>query len=152
MKMTKTLDCLSTELVSSLQGEKMVSLVTLDAETKLPQLSVVSWVYAEPNGTKIKIALGHKASSIDNIRTNPNVLVGIIGAGSCYEVRGTATVSQIFERTMKLCVVTIEVEAVENVMFYGGKVTVEPAYEKTYNPELAKKLDSEVYEIFRQND
>ncbi|NYE06530.1 hypothetical protein F4694_003310 [Bacillus niacini] len=150
--MTKALDSLTTELVASLQGEKMVSLVTLDAETKLPQLSVVSWVYAEPNGTKIKIALGHKASSIENIRSNPNVLLGMIGAGSCYEVRGTATVSQIFERTMKLCVVTIEVEAVENVIFYGGKVTVEPAYEKTYNAELAKKLDTEVYELFRQND
>jgi hypothetical protein len=37
-------------------------------------------------------------------------------------------------------------------MFYGGKVTVEPKYEKTYNPELAKKLDQEVYELFRQND
>jgi hypothetical protein len=152
MTMTKTLDCLSTELVSSLQGEKMVSLVTLDAETKLPQLSVVSWVYAKPNGTHIKIALGHKASSIENIRSNPNVLVGIIGAGSCYEARGIATVSQIFERTMKICVVTIEVESVENVMFYGGKVTVEPEYEKTYNAELAKKLDTEVYEIFRQYD
>jgi hypothetical protein len=152
MSMTKTLDYLSTELVSSLQGEKMVSLVTLDAETKLPQLSVVSWVYPEPNGNQIKIAMGHKASSIENIRSNPNVLVGIIGAGSCYEVRGIATVSQIFERTMKLCVVTIEVETVENVMFYGGKVTVEPKYEKTYNPDLAKKLDSEVYELFIQNN
>lgn len=150
--MTKTIDCLSAELVSSLQGEKMVSMVTLNNKTKIPQLSVVSWVYAKPNGTQIKIALGHKASSIDNIRSNPNVLVGIIGEGSCYEVRGTATVSQIFERTMKLCVVTIEIEAVENVMFYGGKVTVEPEYEKTYNPELAKKLDTEVYELFRQND
>jgi hypothetical protein len=69
-----------------------------------------------------------------------------------HPLRGTAAVSQIFERTMKLCVVTIEVEAVENVMIYGGKVTIEPEYEKTYNPELAKKLHSEVYELFRQND
>jgi hypothetical protein len=151
MTLTKTIDCLSKELVSSLQGEKMVSLVTLDAVTKLPQLSVVSWVHANPNGTQIKIALGHKASSIENIRSNPNVLLGIIGAGSCYEVRGTATVSNEIQRTMKYCVVTVEIESVENVMFYGGKVTVEPAYEKTYNQELVKKLDSEVYELFRQH-
>ncbi|MEH7073475.1 pyridoxamine 5'-phosphate oxidase [Neobacillus drentensis] len=144
--MTITLERLTTELVSSLQGEKMVSLITLDAETKLPQLSVVSWVYAKPNGTQIKIALGHKASSLINIKSNPNVVLGVIGAGSCFEIRGTASLSNVIERTMKFCVVTIEIGAVENVMFYGGKVTIEPKYEKTYNPELAKKLDTEIYE------
>ncbi|PFO06286.1 pyridoxamine 5'-phosphate oxidase [Bacillus sp. AFS076308] len=147
--MTKTLDRLSTELASSLQGEKMVSLITVDADTKLPQLSVVSWVNANPVGTQIKIALGHKASSITNIQSNPTVIVGMIGEGSCYSVRGRATVSEVFEKTMKLCVVTIDIEEVENVMFYGGKVTVEPEYEKTYNPDLAKKLDIEVYELLR---
>ncbi|MFL6556062.1 MAG: pyridoxamine 5'-phosphate oxidase family protein [Bacillus sp. (in: firmicutes)] len=145
--MTLTLDRLSQELASSLQGEKIVSLITVDEETKLPQLSVVSWVYANPDGTQIKVALGHKASSIKNIQRNPNVVVGLIGGGSCYSVRGNARVSEVFERTMKLCVVTIDIEEVENVMFYGGKVTVEPKYEKTYNPELAKKLDTEVYEL-----
>jgi len=147
--MTKTLDRLSPELASSLQGEKMVSLITVDEGTKLPQLSVVSWVNANQDGTKIKLALGHKASSITNIQSNPTVIVGMIGEGSCYSVRGKAQVSQVIERTMKLCVVTIDIEEVENVMFYGGKVTVEPEYEKTYNPELAKKLDTEVYELLR---
>ncbi|MBM7653607.1 pyridoxamine 5'-phosphate oxidase [Neobacillus cucumis] len=145
--MTKTLDRLSPALASSLQGEKMVSLITVDAETKLPQLSVVSWVNANSEGTQIKIALGSKASSITNIQSNPTVIVGMIGDGSCYSVRGKATVSEVIEKTMKFCVVTIDVEEVENVMFYGGKVTVEPEYEKTYNPELAKKLDTEVYEL-----
>ncbi|TWD88290.1 hypothetical protein FB550_12922 [Neobacillus bataviensis] len=147
--MTKTIDRLSTELAFSLQGEKMVSLITVDAETKLPQLSVVSWVNANLEGTQIKVALGHKASSIHNIQSNPNVIVGMIGEGSCYSVRGKACVSEVIERTMKLCVVTIDIEEVENVMFYGGKVIVEPEYEKTYNPELAKKLDTEVYELLR---
>ena len=53
--------------------------------------------------------------------------------------------SDIIEKTMKLRVVTVEVESVEDVMFYGGKVTTEPQYEKTYKKELAEKLDSEVY-------
>jgi hypothetical protein len=66
-------------------------------------------------------------------------------------VRGSAIVSDVMELTMKLCVVTIEIDAVENVMFYGGKVTVEPEYEKTYNPVLAKKLDTEVYQLLKQN-
>ena len=51
---------------------------------------------------------------------------------------------------MKLRVVTVEVESVEDVMFYGGKVTTEPQYEKTYKKELAEKLDSEVYGVLRE--
>lgn len=62
-------------------------------------------------------------------------------------MRGIATVSEVIERTMKLCVVTFDIEEVDNVMFYGGKVTVEPEYKKTYNTKLAKKLDTEVYEF-----
>lgn len=128
----------------------MVSLITMNTETNLPQLSVVSWVDPSADGSRIKVALGHKASSLDNIRKNPNVVLGVIGAGSCYSVQGKASVSEIKELTMKLCVVTIEVVTVENVMFYGGKITTEPAYEKTYNKDLAIKLDTEVYELLSE--
>lgn len=148
--MTISADRLPKELISSLQGETMISLITMNAETKRPQLSVVSWVHPTTDGTMIKIALGHKASSIDNIRSNSSVVLGVIGAGSCYSVEGKASVSEIKELTMKLCVVTIEVETVENVMFYGGKVTGEPTFEKTYNKDLAIKLDSEVYELLSE--
>ncbi|SHR25336.1 Uncharacterised protein [Mycobacteroides abscessus subsp. abscessus] len=128
----------------------MVSLITMNTETNLPQLSVVSWVDPSADGSRIKVALGHKASSLDNIRRNPNVVLGVIGAGSCYSVQGKASVSEIKELTMKLCVVTIEVVTVENVMFYGGKITTEPAYEKTYNKDLAIKLDTDVYELLSE--
>lgn len=148
--MTVSTDKLTPELISSLQGETMVSFITISSETNLPQLSVVSWVHPADDGMRIKVALGHKASSIDNIRSNPNVVLGVIGAGSCYSVQGKASVSEIKELTMKLCVVTIEVESVENVMFYGGKVTTEPTYEKTYNKDLAIKLDTEVYELLSE--
>ncbi|MGG7620303.1 pyridoxamine 5'-phosphate oxidase [Bacillus coreaensis] len=148
--MTVSADKLTADLISSLQGETMVSLITMNAETNLPQLSVVSWVHPVADGKRIKVALGYKASSIENIRSNSNVVLGVIGAGSCYSVQGKASVSEIKELTMKLYVVTIEVETVENVMFYGGKITTEPAYEKTYNKDLAIKLDTEVYELLRE--
>lgn len=140
---------LSSDLVTSLQGEKIVTMVTIDVNTGLPKISAVSWVLASQDGTKVKIALGHKASSIENIHNNPNVVLSFIGAGSCYAVYGAAEVSGVIEKTMKLCVVTLHVHEVEDVIFYGGKVTIEPAYEKTYNPELAKKLDTEVYELLK---
>lgn len=148
--MTKTTDRLSEELIASLQGEKIVQLVTVGKENQLPQMSAVSWLLADPTGKTIKIAMGPKAASVQNIQNHSNVLMGFYAAGSYYTVHGMATVSETFDRTMKLCVVTVEVETVEDAIFYGGQVTVEPAYVKTYDPELAKKLDLEVYDLLRQ--
>lgn len=147
--MIKTNTQLSQDLITLLQGEKIVSLITIDSETGEPDLSIVSWLVAHPDGKTIKFALGHKAQSAKNIEKNPSVILGVIGAGSCWSIRGKGAVSDIIEKTMKLRVVTVNVESVEDVIFYGGKITVEPAYEKTYNPELAKKLDEEVYELLK---
>ncbi|WP_123039629.1 pyridoxamine 5'-phosphate oxidase family protein [Cohnella candidum] len=148
--MAKTADRLNERLVASLQGEKIVQLITMDKDTNLPNLSAVSWLLADPSGKTVNIAMGPKAASVENIRHNPHVVLGFFADGSYYALSGTASVSDTFERTMKLCVVTVEAEAVEDAIFYGGQVTVEPAYIKTYNPELAKKLDEEVYELLRQ--
>lgn len=144
-----TLDTLSPEIIESLQGEKIVTLITLDAETKKPHMSVVSWLVAHPSGKLIKFALGHKGTSVSNLQTNSEVILGVIAGGSYYSVSGKATVSDIIEKTMKYRVVTVEVEVVEDVIFYGGKITVEPEYIKTYNEDLAKKLDDEVYTMLR---
>ncbi|MFC4322834.1 PNPOx family protein [Litchfieldia salsa] len=143
-------DKLSQELVDLLQGEKIVSLVTMDAETNKPHLSIVSWLVAHPGGEVIKFALGHKGTSVSNIQQNPEITLGVTGAGSCFSIKGQATVSDIIEKTMKYRVVTVQVESVEDIIFYGGKVTVEPDYVKTYNEDLAKKLDAEVYEMLNE--
>lgn len=145
----KTADRLSNDLINLLQGEKIVSLISLDAETKMPNLTTISWLRAHPNGKVIKFALGHKGESVSNIIANPEVTLGVIGAGSCYSIKGTATISDIVEKTMKYRIVTVEIESVEDVIFYGGKVTVEPEYIKTYNADLAKKLDDEVYAMLK---
>ena len=47
-------------------------------------------------------------------------------------------------------IVSVEIEFVEDVVFSGGKLTTEPEYEKTYNKELAVKLDHEVYTILEK--
>jgi hypothetical protein len=147
--MAKPAEVLSQELIDSLQGEKIVSLVTMDHETKRPQLSAISWLVAQPGGKQIKFAVGHNASVVKNIAADPEVVLGVIGAGSYYEVKGKASVSDIITKTMKYRVVTVDISLVEDVIFYGGKITVEPAYEKTYDPELAKKLDAEVYSLLK---
>lgn len=142
---------LKPEMIAFLREECIVSMITIDAETKKTQLSVVSWVWATDDGKQVKIAVGHKGSSIDNIQADPYVVLGTIGPESCYSIKGKASVSDIFPGTMKYRVITIDVEEVEDVMFYGGKLTVLPAFEKTYDANLAKKLDAEVYDLLKKN-
>ncbi|KPB04210.1 pyridoxamine 5'-phosphate oxidase family protein [Bacillus sp. CHD6a] len=140
---------LSKELVELLQGEKIVSLITTDKDSKKPNLSVVSWLVAHEDGKTIKFALGHKAESAFNIQENPELILGVVGAGSCYSINGKGSVSEVIDKTMKYRVVTVEVESVEDVIFYGGKITQEPDYVKTYDEDLAKKLDEEVYALLK---
>lgn len=142
---------LSQELIDFLQGERMVSLVSIDENTGLPDLTTLSWVLADASGERLNFAIGHNAQSAKNIQKNPNVILGVIGAGSTFAIKGKGEVSDVIEKTMKMRVVNVEVEQVEDVMFYGSKVTTEPAYEKTYNKDLAEKLDNEVYEVLREH-
>jgi flavin reductase (DIM6/NTAB) family NADH-FMN oxidoreductase RutF len=142
---------LNDELINLLQGEKMVSLITIDEETGQPDLTTISWVLADSTGERINFAIGHNAASAKNVQNNPNVILGVIGAGSCFSIKGKGTVSDVIEKTMKMRVVNVEIETVEDIMFYGSKVTVEPEYEKTYKKELADKLDHEVYEVLRDS-
>ena len=147
--MPKAEEKLNQSLIDLLQGEKIVSLITTDSKTNKPNLSIVSWLVAHQDGKTIKFALGHKAESAFNIEKNPDLIIGVIGAGSCYSINGRGTVSDVIDKSMKYRIVTVDVESVEDVIFYGGKITAEPKYEKTYDADLAKKLDDEVYEMLK---
>jgi Pyridoxamine 5''-phosphate oxidase. len=138
---------LKPDLISLLREETFVFLTTIDAETKKPQLSVVSWIWATDDGKQIKIVTGHKGSSITNIQADPHVVIGTIGPETCYAITGTASVSDIIQRSMKYRLITVDVTNVEDVMFYGGKLTALPAFVKTYKADLVEKLDAEVQEI-----
>ena len=141
---------LNSELIKLLQGEKIISLITSDIKTGQPDLAMISWVVANSEGDRINFAIGHNASSARNIQNDSSVILGVIGVGSCFAIKGNGKVSEIIEGTIKMRIVSVEIESVEDVMFYGGKVTMEPEYEKTYNKELAEKLDNEVYGVLRE--
>ncbi|WP_209121020.1 pyridoxamine 5'-phosphate oxidase family protein [Alkalihalobacillus sp. BA299] len=136
---------LTQQLIDFLQGERLVTLITTDKDTGRPAASTVSWLIAKEDGKTIKLALGHKGSSVDNMLNNPLVVLNVIGPESSHEIVGKAEVSDIKSGTMKFRVVTITIESIEENMFYGGKVTTVPAYTKTYDPDLAKKIDNEIY-------
>lgn len=149
--MAKVETSLKPEIVELIRNECILSFITIDKDTKQPQLSVVSWVWATEDGKQVKIAVGHKGSSLENIKVDPTVILGTIGPETCYSIKGKASASDIFEGTMKYRIITVDVEEVEDVIFYGGKLTTLPAFEKTYDPKLAEKLDAEVYELLKSN-
>ena len=141
---------LNSELIKLLQGEKIISLITSDVKTGQPDLAMISWVVANSEGDRINFAIGRNASSARNIQNDSSVILGVIGVGSCFAIKGNGKVSEIIEGTIKIRSVSVEIKSVEDVMFYGGKVTKVPEYEKTYNKELAEKLDNEVYGALRE--
>ena len=141
---------LNNELIKLLQGEKIISLITNDVKTGQSDLAMISWVVANSEGDRINFAIGHNASSARNIQNDSSVILGVIGVGSCFAIKGNGKVSEIIEGTIKIRIVSVEIESVEDVMFYGGKITKVPEYEKTYNKELAEKLDNEVYGVLRE--
>lgn len=137
---------LSPELREHLEGEKLVLLATSEAETNVPNVTAISWVKSVDQ-KKIRFTVTNNSRIISNIKANSSVVFTTIGLGTVYSIQGKAT---ILEDTMegvnlKLSKVEVEVEKVFESMFWGSKIIQEPEYEKTYDPEKAKKLDEEVY-------
>lgn len=136
---------LSEELTPLLQKERLALLSTVDYDTDGPVSSVVSWVYAA-DPTTIRIAVDQRSRIIQNIRKNAQVVLTLFAKESVYAVTGKATVpiEKMEGVPLKLALIQIAIEAVRDVMFYGSRISVEPVYEKTYNPQAAAKLDDQV--------
>jgi flavin reductase (DIM6/NTAB) family NADH-FMN oxidoreductase RutF len=137
---------LSNEFIEFLSGEQLVLLATIDREQHAPNCSAISWVACIDEKT-ICFAVSANSRIVSNIRANPNIVFTIIGLGSVYSIHAKASiVEDVMEGvSLKLTKIEAVVETIFNSMFWGSKITTEPAYEKTYNVEKAKKLDEEVY-------
>ncbi|OYD07825.1 pyridoxamine 5'-phosphate oxidase family protein [Paludifilum halophilum] len=144
-------ETLSEPLLNKLKGEQYVLLATIDPETNTPVVNAVSWVYA-PDDRNLRIAVGHRSRMIGNVKANPRVTVTVIGPHSTYSIAGNARVSHepLEGAQIKLAGITIEVESVRDVMFYGAKIVEEPRYVKTYDKEAADKLDRQVMDALRR--
>jgi Pyridoxamine 5'-phosphate oxidase len=140
------LTALTNELIVFFNGEKLVLLGTVDAEQKAPAISAISWVKCLDE-KHIRFAVSSNSRIVTNIRTNPNVVLTMIGLGTVYSIYGKANIlEEVMENvSIKLTKLEVIVEKIYNSMFWGSKITTEPVYEKTYNVEKAKKLDDEVY-------
>ncbi|MGB3890440.1 MAG: hypothetical protein WA953_13030, partial [Priestia megaterium] len=79
-------------------------------------------------------------------------VVNILANESCYSISGIAEVVQekLEGVALKLTLIELDINEVRDVMFYGSKISVNPSYEKTYDPVAAAKLDKQVIEAIKK--
>ncbi|WP_246055180.1 pyridoxamine 5'-phosphate oxidase family protein [Pseudalkalibacillus caeni] len=146
MAKKEQITALTDELSSYLEGEKLVLIATVGHDVAVPNVNAISWVKSL-NEKKIRFSVTTNSRIIENIKANPGVVLNLIGLETVYSIQGNASIleSPMEGVSLKLAKIEVEVEQVFESMFWGAKITQEPEYEKTYNPEKAKELDEEVY-------
>ncbi|MGG1571817.1 pyridoxamine 5'-phosphate oxidase family protein [Fictibacillus sp. NRS-1165] len=138
---------LSMELFEYLQGEKLVLLGTVDAETNAPGVTAISWVKGVDE-KRIRFTVTNNSRIVANIKGNPQVVLTVFGLGSVYSINGKAVIleDRMEGVPLKLAKIEVVVDHVFESMFWGAKIVQEPEYEKTTNADKAKELDLQVYE------
>ncbi|MFM1651385.1 hypothetical protein ACI7RC_04675 [Brevibacillus sp. B_LB10_24] len=146
--MGKPVEELSQDMVSLIQGSTIVLLNVIHKESERVYTTALSWVYAI-NERKIRFAIDAKSEFVSILENDPRLVLTFIGLESVYSIVGKAAIKnrQTEGTTLKLAILEVDVQEVRDIIFYGGKVVTEPSFIKTYNAELAKKLDKEVRDI-----
>ncbi|RIW29470.1 hypothetical protein D3H55_18700 [Bacillus salacetis] len=137
-------------LFEELQKERFITVSTVDYETGGPNVSAISWVFAESEG-KILIAVDSRSKIVKNILANPLVVLNIIANESSYSICASAELKaeKLKGVPLQLSLLSCKVNEVRDVMFYGAKISAEPQYEKTYDKEAADRLDRQVKEAMK---
>lgn len=138
-------------LFEELQSEKFVTLATIDHQTHGPNVSAISWIYAKDEHTLL-FAVDQRSRIVANLKSNPLAVVNLIANESTYSISGKAGVREekLVGVPLKLTLVKLAIDEVRDVMFYGSKISSEPAYEKTYDKTAADRLDRQVIEAMKK--
>ncbi len=141
---------LSQNVVEQLQGEKLLFVISSNTGGKTYS-SAISWL-AAVNEHLIRFAISPKSPLLSNIKVHPEIKILVIIPGNVLSVRGTAIACEepIADLPFPMSCIEVEVNRVDDIMFYGGLVTAEPRYEKTYSAGLSKKLDAAIYNALRK--
>lgn len=145
--MQKVLHELNPEMKDCLQGQTIVLLNVLEKESNSIYSTALSWVFALDKRT-IRFAIDAKSDFVKMLEEDPRLVLQFVGPESIYSITAKASVKvrQTEGLTLKLALLECEIEEIRDIIFYGGKIVSQPAYVKTYNPDLVKKLDNEVKE------
>ncbi|MFC7784517.1 MULTISPECIES: pyridoxamine 5'-phosphate oxidase family protein [unclassified Rossellomorea] len=138
-------------LFDELQSERFVTLATIDFETHGPNVSAISWVLAKDEHTLL-FAVDQRSRIVENIKNNPLAVVNLIANESTYSISGKGVVREekLEGVPLKLTLIKLAINEVRDVMFYGSKISTEPAYEKTYDKTAADRLDRQVIEAMKK--
>lgn len=141
---------LSEAVVRQLQGEKLVFVVSVNATGEI-HATAISWLVAVDESL-IRFAISPKSRLLENIKQQPRIKILVTLPGDVLAVEGKARVQPdpIPDVAFPMSCVEVEVDKVDDIMFYGGLVISEAKYEKTYSAELSKKLDSAIYKTLRK--
>jgi hypothetical protein len=136
---------LSQNVIDQLQGEKLVFAVTTNADNEIYS-TAISWLVAV-NANLIRFAISPKSPLLENVKQNPCMQILLSIPEHTLAVNGSARVQPdpIPDMPFPMCCVELRIERVDDIMFYGGVVTSETKYKKTYSAELSKKLDTAIY-------
>lgn len=143
--MNKPMHELTADMISLLQGQTIVLLNALHKQKERVYSTALSWVYAI-DGKTVRFAIDAKSEFVNVLEEVPDVVLNFVGLESVYSAIGKASVKMRMTEgiTLKLAILEVQVEEVRDIIFYGGKIVTDPAFVKTYNADLAKKLDQEV--------
>jgi hypothetical protein len=138
-------------LFEQLQQEKLVLLHTIDAESGAPTSSAISWVFA-PDRSIIRFAVDQRSRLFANMQAHAQVSLTVFANNTVNIIAGSARVHEapLENVPFGLACIDIHVEAVRDGMFYGSRISVEPAYEKTYDKRAAEKLDNQVFDAMKK--
>ncbi|MBM7647265.1 hypothetical protein JOC78_000186 [Bacillus ectoiniformans] len=139
------------DLFEALQAERLVTLATVDNETKGPALHALSWIWASDEET-IRFAAESRSRIVENIKENPVCAINLIANESTYAIHGKCQVleEKIPDVPFKGAVIEMKITEIRDIMFYGSKITGEPKYEKTYDLGAAEKLDSQIMNALKR--
>ncbi|MGM9986651.1 MAG: pyridoxamine 5'-phosphate oxidase family protein [Bacillaceae bacterium] len=136
---------LSEELIKALREGRLVTIATIDFESQSPNVHVISWVYAMDE-SKIRFVADLRSRIVSNIRQHNGLVMTVMTNESVYSIYGNARIlkEQMENVPLKLTLMEMDINMVRDVMFYGSRISQEPTYEKTYDINAAKKLDTQV--------
>ncbi|SFL32179.1 Pyridoxamine 5'-phosphate oxidase [Paenibacillus sp. 1_12] len=149
--MAETISALPEQLYTALQKESFALLSTIDFESGAPSMNAISWLYALDSGT-VRFAVDSRSRIVSNIKSNSQVNLTFVGAGSVHAIYGTAKIvtEALNDVPFKLTCFDIEISAVRDAMFYGARISAAPEYEKTYDKRAADKLDTQVFDAMKK--
>lgn len=80
-------------LLAALQQEILVTVHTIDRDTRGPNVNAVSWIYAS-NEKTLLLAVNSTSRIMENIQFHKNVVITVIANNSVYSINTVATVKE----------------------------------------------------------